>query len=223
MGLLDNIKKASGLFVEVDETTPTTQATQPINPQTAPVYQQPVNYVQTNNVLPNAFSMQTGPNRTDEDKQKYQTYFSALFTSAKAKSANYGEFLTNIETVNETDATLPEVNKFKMAFSFLKKRGVLKEQLIQSCNDAIAIVENDRTSKFDVDINSKTASIENNNKTIAAKKQQIQKLSEEIVALEHENDETKNRISVKTYLYNNFATQLINKIKTDLSGISNHL
>ena len=221
MGLWDNIKQKSGLFEEVPDETKPAQS-QPVNPQPAAVYQQPV-YGQTNNVLPNAFAMQTGPNITDEDKQKYQNYFSALFTSAKAKSANYGEFLTNMETVVETDATLPEASKFKMAFSFLKKKGVLKEQLIQSCNDAIAIVENDRASKFDVDIAQKNTTIETNNKSIVAKKQQIQKLSEEIMALEHDSEEIKNKISVKTYLYNNFATQLINKIKTDLSGISNHL
>jgi len=222
MGLLDKLKSA--LYEDVsNETKPIQEATQTANPQPAAIYQQPVYQQPVNNVLPNAFAMQTGPNITEEDKQKYQTYFSALFASTRAKSTNYGEFLTNMETVVETDATLPEASKFKMAFSFLKKKGVLKEQLVQSCNDAIAIVENDRASKFDVDISQKNATIETNNKSIAAKKQQIQKLSEEIMSLEHDSEEIKNKISVKTYLYNSFATQLINKIKTDLSGISNHL
>lgn len=221
MGIFKKIQSA--LYENVDDDT-TSQPTQQSNSQ--PVYQPPAQqpvYHQPNNVLPNPFVMQTAPNITEEDKKKYQDYFSVLFASTKVKSPNYGEFITNVDIVNETDATLPEASKFKMAFSFLKKKGVLKEQLIQSCNDAITIVENDRASKFDVDISQKNATIETNNKSIAAKKQQIQKLSEEIISLENQNEEIKNKISLKTYLYNNFATQLINKIKADLSGISNHL
>jgi predicted nucleic acid-binding Zn-ribbon protein len=95
--------------------------------------------------------------------------------------------------------------------------------LVLSCNDAIAIVETDRKTKFDVDIKSRNESIETNNQAIANKKIAIQKLSEEITALEQTNDETKQRISIKTYLYNNFATQLINKIKADFSGIQSFI
>jgi uncharacterized protein (DUF3084 family) len=125
--------------------------------------------------------------------------------------------------VVETDSTLPEANKFKMAFSFMKKKGVTKDQLSQACNDAIAIVDNDRKTKFDTDIKAKSDSIETNNQTIILKRQQIQKLSEEITGLEQENEQTKQKISTKTYLYNNFATQLINKIKADLSGIQSFI
>ena len=84
-------------------------------------------------------------------------------------------------------------------------------------------MENDRKTKFDTDIQAKNNSIESNNQTIAAKKQQIQKLSEDITALEQETEQTKQRISIKTYLYNNFATQLINKIKADFSGIQSFI
>jgi hypothetical protein len=110
-----------------------------------------------------------------------------------------------------------------LSTGFMKKKGVTKDQLSQACNDAIAIVDNDRKTKFDTDIKAKSDSIETNNQTIILKRQQIQKLSEEITGLEQENEQTKQKISTKTYLYNNFATQLINKIKADLSGIQSFI
>jgi hypothetical protein len=225
MGLLDGLKKA--IFEEVpDEPKQAnqTQTTQPVQPLVTNT-----NYAtNTQYVAPaatgNPFApAQTGPVISEEDKKKYQDYFSALYTAAKSKSPNYGEFLANIDTVIETDPTLPDANKFKMAFSFMKKKGVTKEQLSQSCNDAIAVVDADRKGKFDVDIKSKNDSIESNNQAIILKRQQIQKLSEEITALEQETEQIKQKISIKTYLYNNFATQLINKIKADLSGIQSFI
>jgi hypothetical protein len=223
MGLFDGLKKA--LYDEVPDEQKTQQ--QPIQQQptsvsynsTIPGYTAPPMPQTTNMFAP----AQTGPVISEEDKKKYQDYFSALFTVAKTKSANYGEFMTNIDTVIETDPTLPDANKFKMAFSFMKKKGVTKDQLSQACNDAIAIVDNDRKTKFDTDIKAKSDSIETNNQTIILKRQQIQKLSEEITGLEQENEQTKQKISIKTYLYNNFATQLINKIKADLSGIQSFI
>ena len=225
MGLLDGLKKA--LYDEVpDEQTKQQpqQPAQPVQPLVTNTNYGNYNSAQQPNNLGNVFApAQTGPTISEEDKKKYQDYLSALYSAAKTKAINYGEFLTNIETVMETDPTLPDANKFKMAFSFMKKRGVTKDQLAQACNDAISVVENDRKTKFDVDIQAKNNSIDSNSQTIAAKKQQIQKLSEEITALEQAIEETKQRISIKTYLYNNFATQLINKIKADFSGIQSFI
>jgi len=223
MKLFDGLKKA--LYDEVPDEQktqpqPQSQSQQPlVTNSTIPTYTAPP-MPQTANMFASA---QTGPVIPEEYKKKYQDYFSALFTAAKTKSANYGEFMTNIDTVIETDPTLPDANKFKMAFSFMKKKGVTKDQLAQACNDAIAIVDNDRKTKFDVDIKAKNDSIETNNQSIMLKRQQIQKLSEEITGLEQENEQTKQKISIKTYLYNNFAIQLINKIKADLSGVQSFI
>jgi hypothetical protein len=228
MGLLDGIKKGlKNLYEEVpDETNKANQTQQAVQP-TQPLVTN-ANYSTRQYVDPvttaNPFApAQTGPVISEEDKKKYQDYFSALYNAAKSKSSNYGEFLANIDTVIETDPTLPEANKFKMAFSFLKKKGITKEQLSQSCNDAINIVDSDRKTKFDVDIKSRNEAIEANNQAIILKRQQIQKLSEEITALEQETEQTKQKISIKTYLYNNFSAQLINKIKADLSGIQSFI
>ncbi|MEI8364513.1 MAG: D-aminoacyl-tRNA deacylase, partial [archaeon] len=118
-------------------------------------------------------------------------------------------------TVIETDPTLPEANKFKMAFSFMKKKGVTKEALSIALTDAINIIENDRKLVFDADINKKNANIDSNIKLIADKKLAMQKLAEEIQQLENETETIKSKISTKTYLYNSFASQLIAKIKND--------
>ena len=166
---------------------------------------------------------QTQPVISAEDKKKYEDYFGNLYNLAKVKSANYGEFLTNIETVIETDPTLPDANKFKMAFSFMKKKGVTKEALSIALTDAINIIENDRKMVFDADINKKNANIDSNTKLVADKKLAMQKLAEEIQQLENETETIKSKISTKTYLYNSFASQLVAKIKNDLAGIQSFI
>lgn len=105
----------------------------------------------------------------------------------------------------------------------MKKQGVTKERLVASVNDAIGIVENDRTTVFNADIQAKNANIESNNKLIADKQLAIQKLTEEINQLKTDTETIKNRISIKTLLYNSLAAQLITKIKNDLSGINNFI
>lgn len=222
MGLFDGLKKA--LYDEVPDQNAPKAAEQKVTPLvTNANFQQPVTYQSTDNVFGSTTGQSAQPAISEEDKKKYQDYFSNLYTKAKAKSADYGQFLTNIETVMETDPTLADASKFKMAFSFMKKQGVTKERLVASVNDAIGIVENDRTTVFNADIQAKNANIESNNKLIADKQLAIQKLTEEINQLKTDTETIKNRISIKTLLYNSLAAQLITKIKNDLSGINNFI
>ena len=174
----------------------------------------------TDNVFGSTTNGQTQPVVTEEDKKKYQAYFTSLYNEVKTKSADYGQFLINIETATETDPTLADASKFKMAFAFMKVKGVTKERLVASVNDAINLVDNDR-NKFNQDVQEKNAAIEKNNKSISDKQLAIQKLTEEIHQLQNDNEATKERISIKTLLYNSLSQQLITKIKNDILGINN--
>ena len=208
---------------EVPDATPAPkQAAQPVTPLvTNNNFQQPVN---TTGVSENMFApTQAQPSISEEDKRKYQEYFNKLYSKAKTSCVEYGEFLNNIEIVTETDATLPDANKFKMAFSFMKKKGITKEQLIAALNSAVGVVETDRTTVFTKDINDKTANMENNLKLIEDKKLAIQKLSEEISQLQTDTETIKGKIATKTYFYNLFSSQLLAKIKNDVAGITNFI
>jgi len=220
MGLFDGIKKA--LYDEVPEAPakPAATVTPLVTNNNVSGYPAAMPQSMPTNMFAPA---QTQPVISAEDKKKYEDYFGNLYNLAKSKSANYGEFLTNIETVIETDPTLPDANKFKMAFSFMKKKGVTKEALSIALTDAINIIENDRKMVFDADINKKNANIDSNIKLIADKKLAMQKLAEEIQQLENETETIKSKISTKTYLYNSFASQLIAKIKNDLAGIQSFI
>ena len=160
---------------------------------------------------------------SDEEKQKWQNYFEKLYSETRSTNKEYDVFLTNIDTVAETDPTLPDANRFRFAFNFTKKAGITKDALIASANAASQAVEHDRNTVFDKDIQKKNAAIEGNNKLILDKKNQIQTLMDEIKQLETENQTTKEKIAVRTTCYNTFSAHLIAKIKNDIAGIMNFL
>ena len=224
MGLFDKLK--STFMEEVPDATPAPkQAAQPVAPLvTNTNFQQQQAPINTTGVTENMFAPAPAqPAISEEDKKKWQEYFNKLYSKAKITCPEYSEFLNNIETVVETDSTLPEANKFKMAFSFMKKKGVTKEQLMAALTNALGVVDTDRTTAFAKDINDKTANMENNIKLIEDKKLAIQKLSEEINQLQTDTETIKNKIATKTYFYNIFSSQLLAKIKNDVAGITNYI
>ncbi len=80
-------------------------------------FQQPVN---TTGVTENMFAPAPAqPAISEEDKKKWQEYFNKLYSKAKVTCPEYAEFLANIETVVETDSTLPEAKKFNKILTFL--------------------------------------------------------------------------------------------------------
>ena len=219
----DKFKKA--LYNEVpDETTDQKQADKVAPLVTnATMQQQPQSQPMSFNDG-NGFGVQPAqPPISDQDKKNYQQYFNTLYNKAKIQCSDYGKFLADIDTIVEGDPTLPEANKFRMAFNFSKKAGVTKERLIADVNEAVAYIETDRTAVFDVDVKEKNASMENNNKLIENKRLAIQKLQDEITQLQADTEKTRSRISVKTLLYNTLAQQLIGKVKNDILGITNFI
>ena len=189
----------------------------------APTKQQPQQAFTTDGLSGNMFApAPVQPVISDKDKALWQKYFSDLYDQVKTKT-NYGQFLANIETVMETDNTLADTSKFKMAFSFMKKQGITKEMLLASINEAIAAVENDRKAVFEVDVKSKQDKITSNNNLINEKQLAMQKLQDEIVQLKTSTEETKNKIATKTLCYNALSNQLLTKIKNDITGVNNFI
>ena len=218
MGFFDGIKKA--LYNEIPDES--------ISDKKEKI----VPLVTNNSIMPqntqldinNAFIAPAAqPPISEQDKKNYQLYFTALYNKAKIQCNDYGKFLADIDTIIEGDPTLPDANKFRMAFNFSKKAGVTKEKLLASINETISFIENDKINIFDKDINEKNTIIENNFKSIEIKKAAIQKLNEEISNLQLESEKTKNRITIKTILYSTLSQQLIAKIKNDIISITNYI
>lgn len=158
-----------------------------------------------------------------EDKEKWQKYFGNLFTKVKSENIEYGQFLNNIDTVIETDPTITDSNKFKFAFSFMKKAGIDKGKLLSSMDLSIKSIENDRKIIFDVDIQKRNDSILTNTNSISDKKASIQKLVDEIKQLELDIENTKEKITTKTLCYNTLSAQLMDKMKNDITGVTNYI
>ena len=220
MGLFDGIKKA--LYNDVPDESITEQRVEKVTPLVTNVNAQQPQATQFATDS-RTFGQPAPPQISEEDKKNYQQYFNALYNKAKIQCSDYGKFLADVDTIVEGDATLPEANKFRMAFNFSKKTGITKERLITSVNDAVLFVENDKIAVFDTDIKQRNVNIDNNSKLIESKKLAIQKLNEEITQLQADNEKTSNRITIKTLLYTTLAQQLVAKIKNDIAGITNYI
>lgn len=194
------------------------QVAQPVQPAQSTA--QPVVFASQGN----PFAVQPAqPVISNEDKEKWQKYFSDVFTKAKMENVEYGQFLANMETVIETDPTLPDSNRFKMSFSFMRKAGITKEQLLAAVQNAVNTVNNDKKAIFDVDMAKRAQAIDNNVKLMQSKTDAIKKLTEEIQQLEAENQNAKEKIGTKTLCYNTLSNQLLEKIKNDSAAISNYI
>ena len=140
MGLFDGIKKV--LYNEVPDEAGNTpdnkkDKVQPLITN-ANVQQQTVQPMQFDNGNGQFGIQPAQPPISEQDKKNYQQYFNTLYNKAKIQCSDYGKFLADVDTIVEGDATLPEANKFRMAFNFSKKAGVTKERLIAAVNDAVS-------------------------------------------------------------------------------------
>lgn len=219
----EKIKKA--LYNEVpDEVVVDKKAENVSSPLITNTTAQNQTYVPNQVLAENSFAVQPSqPPISEEDKKNYQNYFNTLYNKTKIQCSDYGKFLADIDTIVEGDNTLPEANKFRMAFNFSRKAGVTKERLIANVNDAIAYIQNDKTAVFDTDVKEKNAAIQNNCNLIEKNRLAIQKLNEEISRLQTDNEKSKNRITVRTLLYNTLQQQLIAKVQNDIVGITNFI
>lgn len=186
------------------------QQTQPVATYVAP----------TQNIFATVSSK---PTISPENEAKWRDYFSALYSKVKEANMEYGTFLSNVETVIETAPNLDIVGRFKMAFSFIKKQGTTKEMLLGSANNVLASIENDRKSEFESNKQKRVAEIESKTKSIIDKQESIKKLTEEISLLQTEINTGNEKIAIRNYCYDSLSTQLLSKIKEDITGISNNI
>ena len=225
MGILDRF-----LYKEVPDKESTDDAKNVVTPL---VTQVPDSF-KPNNVFAgksNTFTPAGGVSSqpSAEEMGKWQNYFTKLLETAKGQNALYGQFLSNIEMVSETDTSTPIANKFKLAYKFMK--GTTKQQIIDAAMNALAGIVNDRKATFEQrqaqktkeGIDDKSQVILNNQEQIRIKTEEIKKLTEDNARLETEKLAARDNIAERLACYNILSEQLVAKVKDDITGLNNYL
>ncbi len=168
-----------------------------------------------------------------EEMEKCKNYFSKLLEEAKGQNKLYNQLLTSIETISKTDPTQPISNIVKFAFSFLKMQNntLTKEVLLQDINNALISIVNDKSTSFKTKQDKRQKEgVDDNNKMVELKSQQIQqkqleiqKLNEEIQQLQTTIIQNKQIIDNKDKCYDVVSNQVINKVKEEIGLITNFI
>ena len=165
-----------------------------------------------------------------DELQKWQNYFNALLDSARKNNPLYNQFLENIDIVNEADPSQPVSTKVRMAYGMMKKVAT-KDQIVEAANNAIQGIVNDRKAAFEPKQDKRIKEgVTDNNKLIQQKQAEIQKMEEdiktknaEILQIEANIDNTNSTVAIRLGCYDLLSEQLLEKVKDDLTGITNYI
>jgi hypothetical protein len=212
-------KKALGLFVEFDESSP--------EPVAMPI-------ATAKNL---SGTMMTGAvsNFNQEELDKFSAHFEKLFDDANLPGPDYYEFWKMMETL---EAHIPD-EKARMAatYSSLTIQGLNKQKLLESAAIYKGVVERDMSefekalgqkSKTDVDTRNKTITdLENK---ISSNRALIEKLTREIseaetaiATLKTEVAQEEQKLAAKKNGYTIACNAMLNKIASDVQKIQTNL
>lgn len=168
-----------------------------------------------------------------EEMQKFIKYFEDLMTKANLPGPDYFEFSKMIVAMGALD----EPTRFTSAYMALQVQGVTKAALIQSANQYLQILENDRTN-FENTVNSKMGTdVSNLKNEIEAKKNEItqkqdlinqlqgdiNKANETIINNGNVIAEQEGKITAKLTGYRIAIEQMKQTINTNVTKISSYL
>ena len=243
MGWLEGLIYKDGGKKQTDNKTPASEPkVEPLvtGPVSAPPYNNtpPYNaaaYSSNNNAAP--ASVYQPINYTSpippEEMEKCKTYFGKLLTAAREQNKSYNQFLASMETVSKTDPNQPIATVVKLAFGFLKMQNpaLTKDSLLLDMNNAMSGIINDKTTDFKAKQEKRQKEgVDDNNKMLETKMQQIQqkqleiqKLNEEITQLQSTVGQNKQVIEMKNTCYDVVSSQVINRVKEEIGLVTNYI
>lgn len=218
------LKKALGVFVEIEETPKENQTTV-------------LNTVQTTipNNINNVDKVAAVSKLTQTDLEKFENHFDKLFDQSNMQGPDYYEFCKMLETL---EAHIPdEKTRFSAVFASLSIQGLTKQKLIDSANYYREVVLTDKArfekaldQKSTTELESKKSSVVALEKKMVENSELIKKLTQEISEAQAKIGEMKNQIkeeeeklSSNKSGYNIACDAMLNKINLDSQKIQNNL
>ncbi len=218
------LKKALGVFVEIEESNEVTQKEIPLD---KPIIQQ--------NSVVNTFKPESIASLNQADLEKFEVHFDKLFDQSNMQGPDYYEFCKMLETL---EAHIPdEKTRFSAVFASLTIQGLTKQKLVDSANFYKEIVNNDKL-KFEkaIDLKSATDLETKKSSAVALEKKMIEnselikKLTQEIsdaqakiTTLKGEIAEAEQKLESNKNGYNIACNAMLNKINIDITKIQTNL
>ena len=142
----------------------------------------------------------------------------------------YDQFLSNIDIVTDADPNQPVSTKVKLAYGMMKKIAS-KDQIIDAAKSAINGIVNDRKAVFEPKqglkikegITDKNLSIQKKLDEIKIMEDNIKLRNSEIEQLQIDIENSNSNIGIRLGCYDTLSTQLLEKVKDDLTGITNYI
>lgn len=176
-----------------------------------------------------------GESLNDEEIDKFEKHFHALFEKANLPGPDYFEFWKMMETL---ESHVPdERTRMAAVFATLAVQGLSKEKLADSAEQYRKIVESDKKGFMDAVSTKLQAEIEDRKQAVAAWEKKnaenaelVRKLTEEITAnqnkiksVNQEIGETESRILSNKKGYNTACDAMMAKIVSDIQKIQTKL
>jgi chromosome segregation ATPase len=215
------LKKALGLFVEFDESNNE-------NPQTTG------NTINTGNFK--STGLQTvGTGMGVDELEKFEKYFEQLFEKSNMPGPDYFEFWKMMETL---EAHIPDERaRITATFAALSAQGLKKENLINTANQYIQIIQTDKQQfekalgeKVNQEVKQRQQKLTETEALIASHSETIQRLTNEIAEaqaligkLKTEVIEEENKVRRNSNGYNIACDAMMKKITTDITKIQTTL
>lgn len=164
------------------------------------------------------FNTMSQPALTEEDKQKWQSFCMDIYGKARAKNPIYDNFLKKYEAL--AALPIPEAQKIHTVAQMLKGEGITRQQIIQAVQGAQQeIILGKQTFEHDHAARTKTG-IEDVQKLMNDKQQQINILTTEIQQLGTTLQENGNKLAVRLTGFNTFFAQVNDKVNADANNIA---
>jgi chromosome segregation ATPase len=213
------LRKALGLFVEIDDSADTPGNTSQQNVITNPVISAPVSNFKFKN----------------EDLEKFESHFDQLMTKANLPGPDYFEFCKMMEAL---ESHVPDERaRISAVFASLSVQGLTKDKLISTAKqykDVFAAdhdnFNNALNQKSTADIDEKKASCDALEKRMASDSEMIQKLTQEITdaqaqisKMKQEIADSEGKLENNKKGYEMAYNAMVQKINSDITDIQNTL
>jgi hypothetical protein len=159
--------------------------------------------------------------------QRFAEYFDKLFSEANIPGPDYYEFSRMIGAMQ---VIADEQSRYQAAFAGLQVQGLDKQKLLTTAAEYLRVLAADAgqfqktvETASEEKVNSRTAEAEEKARRIQALSEEISKLQQDIILMQQEIDENREKLTVSSTAYAAESKLRSRQIETDIEKINHYI